>query len=117
LRKVQSGSGERGGGVRAPGRFRVILTGVRHFRDYARLRDLLDHLPSNRLPDVAVLSRCGRGTDAVATSYAFERGLTLVPHPLNLDRDRADQTAHERRNADMAADADAAVSRRTPRWW
>src|SRR5438876_2305067 len=54
--------------------FRVIVTGVRHFHDYARLRDLLDHLLRNRLPDVVILSRCGRGTDALATSYALERG-------------------------------------------
>jgi hypothetical protein len=91
------------------GPFRVIVTGIRHFHDYARLRDLLDRLLSGRLPEVVIHSRCGRGTDALATSYAVERGLTLVPHPLNLDRDRTDELASQRRNADMVADADAAV--------
>jgi hypothetical protein len=89
--------------------FRVLVTGVRHFHDYARLRDLLDRLLSGRLPDVVILSRCGRGADALATSYAVERRLTLVPHPLNHARDRTDETAAARRNADLAADADAAV--------
>jgi hypothetical protein len=63
------------------GPFRVIVTGVRDFTDYARLRDLLDALLVNSLPGVVILSRCGRGTDALATGYAVERGLTLVPYP------------------------------------
>jgi hypothetical protein len=91
------------------GHFRVIVTGMRHFHDYARLRDLLDHLLANRLPDVVILSRCGRGTDALATSYAVECGLQLVPHPLNFERDRTDELARERRNAGLVAEADAAV--------
>jgi hypothetical protein len=61
------------------GPFRVLVTGVRHSHDYARLRDRRDRLLRERLPDVVILSRCGRGTDALATSYAIERGLT--PHP------------------------------------
>jgi hypothetical protein len=89
--------------------FRVIVTGVRVFHDYARLRDLLDRLLAHRLPDVVILSRCGHGTDALATSYAVERGLQLVPFALNLDRDRTDEMAAQRRNADLVADADAAV--------
>jgi hypothetical protein len=58
---------------------------------------------------VVILSRCGRGTDALATSYAVERGLVLVPYPLDLERDRTDELAAERRNAGLVADADAAV--------
>jgi hypothetical protein len=58
---------------------------------------------------VVILSRCGRGTDALATSYAVELGLTLVPHPLDFERDRTDELAAERRNAGLAAEADAAV--------
>jgi hypothetical protein len=44
----------------------VIVTGFRHFTNYARLRDTLDRLLANRRPDVVFLSRCGRGTDALA---------------------------------------------------
>jgi hypothetical protein len=91
------------------GPFRVIVTGVRHFRDYARLRDLLDWLLARRLPEMVILSRCGRGTDALATSYAVERGLQLVPHPLDFERDRTDEVAAGRRNAALVADADGAV--------
>jgi hypothetical protein len=61
------------------GQFRVIATGVRGFHDYARLRDLLDRLLSNRLPNVVIHSHCGRGADALATGYAVERGLRLAP--------------------------------------
>src|SRR5947208_11261963 len=89
--------------------FRVIVTGVRPFADYPRLRDLLDRLLANRLPDVVILSGCGRGTDALATSYAVERGLQLVPYPLDFDRFRVDSVAAERRTARLVADADAAV--------
>jgi hypothetical protein len=91
------------------GPFRVIVTGVGAFHDYTRLRDLLDSLLVNRLPDVVILSRCGRGTDALATSYAVERGLTLIPFPLNHQRDRTDDLAAERRNAGLVAEADAAI--------
>jgi hypothetical protein len=66
------------------GSFRLVVTGVRHLHDHARLRDRLDKLLAHRLPDVVILSRCGRGADALATSYAVEHGLQLVPHPLNL---------------------------------
>lgn len=64
---------------------------------------------AHRLPDVAVLSGCGRGTAALATSYALDRGLRLVAYPLDLDRFAVDSVAAERRNARMVADADAAV--------
>jgi hypothetical protein len=89
--------------------FRVIVTGVHRFTDYAQLRAALDHLLQHHLPEVVILSRCGRGTDALATSYAVERGLTLIPYPLNHERDRTDEVAAQKRNAGLVADADAAV--------
>jgi hypothetical protein len=55
--------------------FRVIVTGVRQFRNYARLRAVLDAALARRLPDVVILSGCGSGTHALATSYAVERDL------------------------------------------
>jgi hypothetical protein len=51
------------------GPFRIVVTGVRGFHDSARPRDLLDRLLSQRLPDVVILSRRGRGTEALATHY------------------------------------------------
>jgi hypothetical protein len=56
---------------------------------------------------VVILSGCGAGTDALATSYAGERGLHLVPYPLDYEHHPFD--APERRNARLAADADAVV--------
>ena len=87
----------------------MIVTGVRHFAGYPKLREPLDKLLVKRLPDVVILSGCGRGTDALATSYALERGLVLVPYPIDFDRHPVDSVAVERRNARMVADADAAV--------
>jgi hypothetical protein len=69
----------------------------------------LDHLLRNRFPDVVTLSTCGSGTDTLATSYAVERDLPLVPYPLDGERDRTDQLAAERRNAGLVAEADVAV--------
>lgn len=62
-----------------------------------------------------ILPRCGRGTDALATSYAVDRGLQLVPYPLHLDRDRTDEVAAQRRNAGLVAEADVIVWDRTGR--
>jgi hypothetical protein len=56
---------------------------------------------------MVILSGCGSGTDALATSYAVERGLHLIPVPL--DFEHYPFNAPERRNARMVADADAAV--------
>jgi hypothetical protein len=89
------------------GPFRVIVTGVRGFRDDARLRAVLDAALSRRLPDVVILSGCGPGTGALAISYATERGLYLIPYPL--DYEHHPFNAPERRNACPATDADAAV--------
>jgi hypothetical protein len=52
------------------GAFRLVVTGVTTFRDSGRRA--LDPALVNRLPDVVILSGCGPGTDAPATSYAVE---------------------------------------------
>jgi hypothetical protein len=54
-----------------------------------------------------VLVRSGCGTDARATSSAVERGLHLIPFPLDYEHFPFD--AADRRNARHVADADAAV--------
>src|SRR5262249_44576736 len=63
--------------------------------------------PINRLPEEAILSGGGAGTDAPAASYANARGLPLLLCPINYASNRTD--APEARNARMVAEADAAV--------
>ncbi len=87
--------------------FRVLITGGRHFTNYAALRTALDALLANRLPDVELLTTGGRGVPMLAASYAAERGLTvtaLVP-----DFTRFPVDAVERRDAFLVAEADAVV--------
>jgi hypothetical protein len=93
------------------GTFRIIVAGASGFRDYRGLRDTLDHLLRDRLPDVTILTRSGAGlgTDSLALSYALARRLDVVQyradhqkHPLLFDADQA-------RNAELVRDANAAV--------
>jgi hypothetical protein len=91
--------------------FRVIVVGAAAFRNYRRLRDAIDYLLRDRLPDVVILTRSGAGlgTDSLALSYALARRLDVIQYradhqkrPLLFDADRA-------RNAELVRDADAAV--------
>jgi hypothetical protein len=93
------------------GTFRVIVAGAAGLRNYRALRDALDHLLRDRLPDVVILSRSGAGlgTDSLALSYALARRLDVAQyradhakHPGLFDADQA-------RNAELVRDADAAV--------
>jgi hypothetical protein len=91
--------------------FRVIVAGAAAFRNYGLLRDALDHLLRDPLPDVVILTRSGAGlgTDSLALSYALARRLDVTQyradhakHPGLFDADQA-------RNAELVRDADAAV--------
>jgi ABC-type sugar transport system substrate-binding protein len=87
--------------------FRVLVSGGRRFTDYRLLRATLDALLAHRLPDVELLTAGGPGVPLLAASYAAERGLTvraLVPDFRRFPVDAAD-----RRDAFLAAEADAAV--------
>jgi hypothetical protein len=83
--------------------FRVLIIGGRHF-DYAALRDALDRLLANRLPDVEVLTA---GVPALAASYATERGLTLTALTTDFARHRGN--AEEWRDERLVSMAEAAV--------
>ena len=62
--------------------FRTLIIGARQRFEYARLRDALDALLVNRLPDVEILTAGGPGVPALAACYAGERGLPLVAMPI-----------------------------------
>jgi hypothetical protein len=87
--------------------FRALIAGGRHFTDYPALRAALDTLLAPRLPDVELLTIGGRGVPMLAASYATTRGLKVVPFVPDYRRFPAD--AEERRDAYLAAEADAAL--------
>jgi hypothetical protein len=87
------------------GTIRVVVAGAAAFRNDRTLRDALDHLLQDRLPDVTILTRSGAGlgTDSLALSDALAHRLDVVQY----------QADHQ---ADPALfDADAICGRATQR--
>lgn len=87
--------------------FRVLVAGGTGFRDYARLRDTLDALLAERLPDVVILTAGGPGVPALAASYARSRGLGV--EVTVGDYRRRPGSAREGQLAALVAGADAVV--------
>jgi hypothetical protein len=91
--------------------FRVVVAGSPGLRTFRPLRDALDHLLRDRLPDVTILTRAGAGygTDALADNYATARKLAQVAYLLEHERHAALDDAIRARLAAFVRDADAAV--------
>lgn len=87
--------------------FRVLVAGGTGFRDYARLRDTLDALLADRMPDVVILTAGGPGVAALAASYARSRGLDV--RVVVGDSQRRPGSAREEQLAALVAGADAVV--------
>lgn len=87
--------------------YRVIVAGTRTFNDYELLRDRLNLLLSNHLPDVAIVSGCASGADKLGERYAKEHGLEVHRYPA--DWNRYGKAAGPKRNAEMAENADACI--------
>jgi hypothetical protein len=62
--------------------FRVLIFGSASFRDYAKLRSILDIALSKRLPDVILVTTGGAGLSALVASYARSRNLTVEVIPI-----------------------------------
>jgi hypothetical protein len=75
--------------------------------DYVRLRDALDKLLANRLPEVQILTAGGPGVPALAASYARYRGVEVVVINPDFNKHRTD--AVERCTEELVAMADAVV--------
>ena len=75
--------------------------------DYVRLRDTLDKLLANRVPEVQILTAGGPGVPALAASYARSRGLEVVV--ITPDHNKHKTDAVERCNAELVAISDAVV--------
>jgi len=87
--------------------FRVLIIGGRQRVEYAQLRDALDTLLVNRLPNVEILTAGGPGVPALAACYATARRLPLLAIPLDYSRHRGNTI--EQRDARLVELADAAV--------
>jgi hypothetical protein len=93
------------------GTFRVIVAGAAGFRNYRALRDALDHLRRDRLPDGSILTRSGAGlgTDAIALSYVLARRLDVIQYRADHAKHTSLFDADVARNAQLVRDADAAA--------
>ncbi|MBD1908973.1 SLOG family protein [Leptolyngbya sp. FACHB-8] len=87
--------------------YRVIIAGTRAFKDYELLRNRLNHLLSNRLPDVAIVSGCASNADKLGERYAAEMSLEVHRYPGEWIR--YGKVARTKQNELMADNADACV--------
>ena len=92
--------------------FKVIIAGSRKYDDYETLREKCDTILSKKFADpnvqVIVVSGGATGADSLGERYAVERGLQIERHPA--DWDKYGKSAGPRRNAEMAAVADALIA-------
>lgn len=92
--------------------FKVIIAGSRKYDDYDTLREKCDTILSKKLTDpniqVIIVSGCASGADFLGERYAAERGLQIERHPA--DWKQYGRSAGPRRNAEMAAVADALIA-------
>src|ERR1700722_3723966 len=62
--------------------FRVLIFGSHSFRDYAKLRSVLDIALSKRLPDLVLVTTGGSGLPALVASYGRSRNLPVEVTPI-----------------------------------
>jgi predicted RNA methylase len=62
--------------------FRVLIVGSSSFRDYPKLRSILDIALSKRLPDVVLVTTGGSGLPALVASHARSRNLAVEVVPI-----------------------------------
>src|SRR5580692_2741391 len=87
--------------------FRVLVIGPPAFRNYPRLRDVLDVVLAKRVPDVELLTVGGSGLPSLVASYARMRKLGFRPVPFEQEPYAADQLSPK--NLEVVSLADAAV--------
>ncbi|HEV3386420.1 MAG TPA: SLOG family protein [Gemmata sp.] len=87
--------------------FRVLVIGPPVFRDYPRLREVLDLVLVNRVPDVELLTVGGSGLPSLVASYARMRKLEFRSVPLEQQSYPVEQLSPK--NLELVLLADAAV--------
>jgi hypothetical protein len=85
--------------------FRVLIFGSPSFRDYAKLRSVLDIALSKRLPDVVLVTTGGAGLPALVASYGRSQNLPVEVTPIT----RYPLDMRESPKAHLVAKVDAAV--------
>ena len=71
----------------------VIVAGSRTFNDYRLLRNKLDQILANKLPDIVIVSGGARGADTLGERYAQEKGLPVKQFPADWDTSTANEPA------------------------
>lgn len=89
--------------------FRIAVSGSRHLRDAAFVREKLAALLANRLPDVELLHGGADGADALADAWARET-LALPPVVFPAVWEKRGKPAGPLRNEAMIAAADALLA-------
>lgn len=87
-------------------KMKVIIAGGREFNDYATLCRVCDHMLQNQ-KEIEIVSGTARGADLLGEQYARERGYPIQQFPA--DWDKYGKAAGYKRNAEMAAYADALI--------
>jgi len=87
--------------------FKVIVAGGRYFNDYELLKNKLDYILQNKLPNVEIVSGTAKGADTLGERYAKENNLGIHRKPA--DWDTFGKSAGYRRNAEMADYSDGCV--------
>jgi hypothetical protein len=87
--------------------FRVLVIGPPMFRDYPCLRDVLDVVLANRVPDVELLTVGGSGLPSLVASYARMRKLAFRSVPREQQSYPIEQLSPK--NLEVVLLADAAV--------
>jgi hypothetical protein len=85
----------------------VLVIGPPVFRDYPRLREVLDLVLVNRVPDVELLTVGGSGLPSLVASYARMRKLEFRSVPLEQQSYPVEQLSPK--NLELVLLADAAV--------
>jgi hypothetical protein len=86
--------------------FRVLVVG-NPAAEYSHLRDSLEALLANRLPDVQLVTVGGPGLPALVASYAASRNLSVVAATVGYPKHRGN--AEAQRDEELVEAADAAV--------
>jgi hypothetical protein len=88
--------------------FKLIIAGGREFSDYELLEKEVIKLLRGKYPkDVEIVSGGARGADSLGEKFAKEKGCSLQSFPA--DWNTYGKSAGYRRNAEMAAYADACI--------
>lgn len=85
----------------------MLVIGPPVFRDYPRLREVLDLVLVNRVPDVELLTVGGSGLPSLVASYARMRKLEFRSVPLEQQSYPVEQLSPK--NLELVLLADAAV--------